>query len=177
MQNNGSLHTLTERIRAKTEQDAQEIERLTRKQFESLSKSLAESSKNALDTTENVIRSSIAELERSITSSFLSLGHIFNRKYLYSILLSAGILALTVLTAWGLIALYRWQIAELRLEIAGIKAEKTVWDKNFPPLQRAFSGLELYQAEGKHYLLLPEGRTVRMAGTVDKREALEIVRK
>lgn len=84
---------------------------------------------------------------------------------------------MTVFTCWGLITLYRYQIMDLRQEIANIKAEKMAWDRDFPPIQRSFSGLELYQAEGKNYLLLPEGRTARMAGTVDKREALEIVRK
>ena len=124
MQNTGNLTTLAERIRAKTEKDTQEIENLTRQQFESLSRSLSESSKNALSTTENVIRNSIAELERNITSRFLSLGHIFNRKYLYSILLSAAILAATMLTCWGLIALSRYQITDLRREMADLSARK-----------------------------------------------------
>ena len=177
MRNNGNLHTLAERIRAKTERDAQEIESLTRQQFESLSRSLSESSKNALNTTESVIRNSIAELEKNITSRFLSLGNIFNQKYLYSILLSGGILMLTCLTAWGLITLYRYQIADLQQEIAELKTEKTAWNRDFPPIQRAFTGLELYQADGKHYLLLPESRTFRMAGMTGKREAWEIVRK
>jgi aspartokinase len=177
MPSNGHLNALAERIRAKTEQDAQEIENLTRQQFESLSRSLAASSKNALSTTENAIHSSIAELEKNVTSRCRSLGEMFNRKYLYAILLSAGILALTFFTAWGLITLYRYQIEDLRQEIAGLKDEKAAWDRDFPPIHRAFSGLELYQSEGKKYLLLPEGRTSRMAGTVDKREAWEIVRK
>ncbi|MDR2488999.1 MAG: hypothetical protein LBD42_05875 [Desulfovibrio sp.] len=177
MPNTGHLLTLAERLKAKTEKDAQEIESLTRKQFESLSASLSASSKAALHTTESVIHSSIAELEKNITSRFQSMGQTFNRKYLYSIFLSGGILMMTVFTCWGLITLYRYQIMDLRQEIANIKAEKMAWDRDFPPIQRSFSGLELYQAEGKNYLLLPEGRTARMAGTVDKREALEIVRK
>ena len=177
MQNTGNLTTLAERIRAKTEQDAQEIESLTRQQFESLSRSLSASSKNALNTTENAIRNSIAELEKNITSNFQNLGSIFSRQYLYSILLSGGILIATILLCGGLITMYHHRITDLRQEIADLKTEKAVWDRDFPPIQRAFSGLELYQADGKQYLLLPEGRIFRMAGTVGKREALELVRK
>ena len=177
MQNTGNLTSLAERIRAKNEQDAQEIEALTRQQFESLSRSLAASSKTALSTTENAIRISIAELEKNITSRCQSLGAMFNRKYLCAILLSAGILALTVLTSWGLITLYRYQITDLQREIAALKVQKEIWDRDFPPIQKAFSGLELYRAEGKNYLLLPQGRTIRMAGTVEKQEAWEIVRR
>ena len=177
MQSNGNLTSLAERIRAKTEQDAQEIESLTRKQFESLSKSLSASSKAALSTTESAIHSNIAELEKNLTSRFQSLEQTFNRKYLYSILLSAGILMTTVCTCWGLITLYRYQITDLRQEIASLKEMKAAWDRDFPPIQRAFSGLELYQASGKNYLLLPTGRTFREAGTVGKRDAWEMVRK
>ena len=125
MQNTGNLTTLAERIRAKTEKDAQEIESLTRQQFESLSRSLSESSKNALSTTENAIRSSIAELEKNITSRFLSLGEIFNRKYLLSIVMSGGILLATICTCWGLIALSRHQITDLRREVAELSTRKT----------------------------------------------------
>jgi hypothetical protein len=178
MENNGtSLQSLAERIRAKTEQDAQEIESLTRQQFENLSRNLSASSKNALNTAEIAIRNSIAELEKNITSNFQSLGSIFSRKYLYSILLSGGIVLATILLCGGMIAVSRQQITGLQQAIAGLKAQKEIWDRDFPLIQRAFSGLELYQSQGKSYLLLPVGRTSRLAGTVEKREAVEIVRK
>jgi len=177
MQPNGNLTTLAERLRARTEQDAQEMENLTRQQFESLSRSLAASSKTALSTTESTILKNITDMEQNINSRCQSLGTMFGRKYMYAILLSAGILALTVLSAWGLITLYRYQIMDLQREIAALKMQKEIWDRDFPPIQKAFSGLELYRAEGKNYLLLPQGRTIRMAGTVDKQEAWEIVRR
>ena len=125
MQSNGtSLQSLTDRIRAKTEQDTQEIENLTRQQFESLSRNLAESSKKALNTTESVIRSSIAELEKDITSRFESLGNIFSRKYRYFIFLSIGILVLTLSICWGLITLSSRQVEDLRREVAELSVRK-----------------------------------------------------
>ena len=110
-------------------------------------------------------------MEKNITSRFLNLGNIFGRKYLYSILLSAGILAVTCLTTWGLMTLYRYQITDLRLEIAELKAEKAAWDRDFPMLQRTFSGIKLHQQDGKNYLILPEGKTARNGGVLDKQEA------
>ena len=177
MQSNGNLTSLAERIRAKTEQDAQEIESLTRKQFESLSRNLSASSKTALSTTESVIHSNIAELEKNLTSRFQSLGQAFNRKYLYSILLSAGILLTTVCTCWGLITLYRYQIEDLRQEIAELKAGKAAWDRNFPLIQRVFSGIRLHQEGNKNYLILPEKMTAIGGAMLEKQEAWEIVRK
>ena len=177
MKNTGNLHTLAERIRAKTEQDAQEIESLTRQQFESLSRSLAELSKSALNTTESVIHSNMANLENEIAFRCRIMSRIFGKTCLQVALLMFCVLLTLSLFSWGTMSLQRREAQGLRREISELKAEKEAWDRDFPPLQRAFSGLELYQAEGKPYLLLPEGQAFRLAGTVDQREAWEIVRK
>jgi intein/homing endonuclease len=76
------LNSLTERIKAKTEQDTQEIETLTRQQFENLSRSLSESSKNALSTTESIILKNISALEQTIISRCQVLSWAFSKKCL-----------------------------------------------------------------------------------------------
>ena len=124
MQNTGNLNSLAERMKDRTERERQELEALTRQQFSALSQSLSESSKNALCTTEAAILSGIAEMEKNITSRCQSLGEMFNRKYLLSIVLSAGILAATMFTCWSLITLYRHQIADLRQEVTKLSARK-----------------------------------------------------
>ena len=124
MQNTGNLNSLTEKMKARTERERQELEALTRKQFDALSQSLSESSKNALSTTEAAILSGVADMEKNITFRCRSLGEMFNRKYLLSIALSAGILAATMFTCWGLITLYRHQIADLRQEVTKLSARK-----------------------------------------------------
>ncbi len=178
MESNGtSLNSLAERIKAKTEQERQEMETLTRQQFSALSESLRQSSKTALSTTEAAILSGITDMEKNITSRCQSLGKMFNKKYLYSILLSAGILSLTVLTCWGLITLYQYRIKDLRREMAGLTQERDALEAKNTALWNTFKGLEPYQAEGKHYLLTPKGLIIRSAGTVGQREAWEIVRK
>ena len=72
MESNGtsqnSLNSLAERIKAKTEQERQEVETLTRQQFSALSANLQQSSKNALSITEAAILKEIVEMEKSITS-------------------------------------------------------------------------------------------------------------
>lgn len=178
MQNSGNLNSLTERMKAKAEQEQKELEALARQQFDALSKSLSESSKNALSTTEAAILSGITDMEKSITSRCQSLGEMFNRKYLLSIVLSAGILFMTVLTCWGLITLYQHRIADTHRELAALTREKEALQTQNARIWATFKGLEPHHAEGKDYLLLPAGRKFQFAGIMpDKREAWEIVRK
>ena len=173
-----SLNSLAERIKAKTEQERQEVETLTRQQFSALSANLQQSSKNALSTTEAAILKEIMNMEKNITSRCRSLGEMFNRKYWLSIVLSAGILLLTVLTSWGLITLYQHRITDTRRELAELTQERNTLQAQCARIWASFKGLEPHHAEGKDYLLLPAGRKFQFAGLMpDKREAWEIVRK
>ncbi len=177
MQNTGNLNSLTEKLKARTEQERREMESLTRQQFDALSKSLSESSKNALSTTEAAILSGITDMETNITSRCRNLGRMFDQKYMASILLSAGILLLTTLACWGLMTLYQHRITDLRQEIAALQNGKEILESNTAEIRAIFKGLTPYQAEGKDYLLTPEGWKIIHAGTVGKRDAWIIVRK
>ena len=178
MQNTGNLNSLAEKLKAKAELERQQIEALTRQQFDTLSQSLHESSKTALSTTEAAILNGITEMEENITSRCQSLGHMFNRKYLLSIALSAGILFMTVLTCWGMVTLYQHRITDTRRELAELTREKEALQAQNARVWGTFKDMEPHHAEGKDYLLLPAGRKFQFAGLMpDKREAWEIVRK
>ena len=93
MQNIGtSVSSLAERVRAKAEQERQEIESLTRQQFSALSESLRQSSQNALSTTEAAILAQLGNLESSISSRSRTLHRAFGWACLRSLLLSLSIL-------------------------------------------------------------------------------------
>jgi ATP-dependent exoDNAse (exonuclease V) alpha subunit len=177
MQNTGNLNSLTEKLKARTEQERREVESLTRQQFNALSKSLSESSKNALNTTEAAILSGIADMEKNITSRCQSLGKMFDGKYLASILLSAGILLLATLACWGLMRLYQHRITDLRQEITALQNRKEILESNTAEIRAIFKGLEPYREKDKDYLLTPEGWKIIHAGTVGKRDAWSMVRK
>lgn len=142
-----------------------------------LERELAAVVEKRAQTTEAAILKEIMNMEKNITSRCQSLGSMFSKKYLYSILLSAGILSLTVLTCWGLITLYQYRITDLRREMVGLTGERDALEAKNTALWNTFKGLEPYQVEGKHYLLTPKGLIIRSAGTVGQREAWEVVRK
>ena len=127
--------------------------------------------------TEAAILSGITDMETNITSRCRSLGKMFDRKYLASILLSAVILLLTTLACWGLMTLYQYRITDLRQEIAAFQNRKETLESNNAKIRAIFKGLTPYQVEDKDYLLTPQGWTIIHAGTVGKQDAWSIVRK
>jgi hypothetical protein len=178
MENSGtSLSSLAERLKAKTEQETREIESLTRQQFENLNRSLTESSKNALSTTGDAILSSLSNLEGEITSSCWIMSRTFGKTCLQAGLTMFGLILALGLMGWVMLSLFRGEAQDLRQEIAMLKTGKEAWERDFPPIQRAFPGLALHQQNGKNYLILPEGMKIVSTGTLGSREALEIGRK
>ena len=78
----------------------------------------------------------------------------------------------------GLLALAEKKITTLHREITALSERKDSMEAQSAPLWATFKGLEPYQADGKDYLLTPEGWTIIHGGTLgEKREAWRIVRK
>lgn len=178
MQNIGtSASSLAERVRAKAEQERQEMESLTRQQFSSLSESLRQSSQNALSTTEAAILAQLGNLENSISSRSRTLHRAFGWTCLRSLLLSLSILTGAGIGGWGMMTLIGRQISNLRVEIATLTEQKESLEAQSAQIWASFKGLEPLRSEGKDYLLTPEGWTIINSGMAGKRDAWRIVRK
>lgn len=177
MQNTGNLNSLVEKLKAKTEQERREMEALTRQQFDALSKSLSESSKNALNTTEAAILAQLSSLERNMTSRCRLLSAAFGWKCLQALVLTLCILTGAGLGGWGLLNLAGNRAMTLQRELTALSERKVALEAQSAQIWTTFKGLEPYQSEGKSYLLTPEGWTITHGGTLGKREAWIIVRK
>lgn len=177
MQNTGNLTSLAERMKAKAEREQQELEALTRQQFNDLSKSLSESSKTALDTTEGVILSQLAGLEQNVTSRCRMMNAAFGWKCLQVLGLTVCILMGAGLSGWGMLTLAGNKVTALRQEISILSERKEALEVQSDRIWATFKGLEPYKAEGKDYLLTPEGWTIIHSGMAGKQEAWRIVRK
>lgn len=177
MQNTGNLNSLTEKLKAKAEQERQEMESLTRKQFDALSRSLHESSTTALSTTEAAILRQFSSLEQNVTSRCRILSAAFGWKCLQALVITLCILTGAIFSGWGLLTLAEKKITTLHREIATLSERKESLEVQSARIWASFKGLEPYQSEGKDYLLTPEGWTITHGGTLGKREAWIIVRK
>ena len=177
MQNTGNLNSLTEKLKAKAEQERQEMEALTRQQFAALSQNLHESSKTALSTTEAAILRQFASLEQSVTSRCRILSAAFGWKCLQTLVITLCILMGATFSGWGLLALAEKKITTLHREISALSERKDSLEAQSVRIWAMFKGLEPYHSEGKDYLLTPEGWTITHGGTLGKREAWRIVRK
>ena len=116
-----SASSLAERVRAKAEQERQEMESLTRQQFSALSESLRQSSQSALSTTEAAILAQLGNLESSISFRSRTLHRAFGWTCLRGLLLSLSILTGAGLGSWGLLTLAGKQASNLRVEIVMLK--------------------------------------------------------
>lgn len=178
MQNIGtSASSLAERVKAKAEQERQEMESLTRQQFSALSENLRQSSQNALSTTEAAILAQLGNLESSISSRSRTLHRAFGWTCLRGLLLSLSILMGASLGGWGLLTLAGKQVSKLRSEVTTLMERKEALEAQSTQIWATFKGIEPYQADGKDYLLTPEGWTITHGGMLNKRDAWRIVRK
>jgi hypothetical protein len=174
MQSNGSLHTLTERIRAKTERDAQEIENLTRQQFADLSRSLAASSKNALSTTESAILNSMSSIEKEITSRCRIISVAFGKMCLQVFLLLFCALLAISLCGWGVLLLFRGEAQDLRQEIVALKTGKAALEQTVAILENKTWGITLYQDQTGRFIIPRPPLTLRDNWKVGKNPAWKV---
>ena len=177
MQSTGNLNTLTEKLKAKTERERQELETLTRQQFAALSQNLHESSKAALSTTEAAILRQLSSLEQSVTSRCRILSAAFGWKCLQALAITLCILMGAIFSGWGLLTLAEKKVATLHREISALSERKDSLEAQSARIWATFKGLEPYHSEGKDYLLTPEGWKITHAGTTGKQDAWRIVRK
>jgi hypothetical protein len=126
---NTHLNSLTERIKAKIEQDTLEIETMSRQQFENLSRSLSESSKNALSTTESIILKDILDLGTDYQLPLPNLELGLRQEMPASLPADHLHYYGSGVTGWGLIALTRSEVTNLRQEIAELTAHKAALEK------------------------------------------------
>ena len=174
MQNNGNLNSLAERMKARVEQEQQELEAMTRQQFSGLQQSLSELSKNALSTTEAAIQRQLTSLEQSVTTRCRALRWMFARKWLQILLVSMSILMGAGMGGCGLLKIAEHKATRLSRQIASLTEYKDALARNTAELEAKYKGVTLYRAAGKDYLLLPEGCKGQIAGTVGNQTAISL---
>lgn len=175
MPNTGnSLASLAERMRAKTEQDRQELEALTRQQFNALSESLRQSSTAALRTTEAAIQEKLGTLEESIASRCQTLSWTFGRKWLQALLLSMALLAGTALGGWGVVTLLTHRLTALQDEIQSLNANKAELESTTGQLEKRTWGLKLLENQDGRFIILPPKTSAHTGWTVGKQQAVKL---
>ena len=174
MQNNGNLNSLAERMKAKAEQEQQELEALTRQQFSALQQSLSELSKNALSTTEAAIQRQLTSLEQSVSTRCRTLSWMFARKWLQILLLTASILMGATLGGWGLFTLAGNKAAALQREIAALGSQKAAMEKTVAQLQAQTWGIALVESPEGRFIVLPGKSTLKPGWTIAKNPAWKV---
>lgn len=175
MPNTGnSLASLAERMRTKTEQDRQELEALTRQQFNALSESLRQSSTAALRTTEAAIQEKLGTLEENIASRCQTLSWAFGRKWLQALFLSMAMFAGTALGGWGVVTLLTHKVMALQDEIQSLETSKTELESTTEQLEKRTWGLKLLENQEGRFIILPPKTSAQTGWTVGKQQAVKV---
>jgi len=175
MPNTGnSLASLAERMRAKAEQDRQELEALTQQQFTALSESLRQSSTVALTTTEAAIQEKLGMLEASIASRCQTLSRAFGQRWLQALLLSMSLLLGTTLGGWGVMALLSRKVMALQDELQSLQANKAELESIAGQLEKRTWGLKLLENQDGRFILLPSKTSAQTGWTVGKQQAVKL---
>ena len=175
MPNTGnSLASLSERMRAKTEQDRQELEALTQQQFNALSESLRQSSTAALRTTEAAIQEKLGTLEENITSRCQTLSWAFGRKWLQALLLSLALLVGTALGSWGVLTLLSHRVMALQDEIQNLEVSKAELESTAEQLEKRTWGLRLLENQEGRFIILPPKTSAKTGWMVGKQQAVKL---
>lgn len=174
MQNNGNLNSLAERMKAKVQQEQQELEALIRQQFNALQQSLSELSKNALNTTEAAIQRQLASLEQSVTTRCRALSWMFAWKWLQILLITLSILAGASLGGWGLLTLAGNRVTALQREVAMLNSKKSTLEKTVAQLEAQTWGLTLVEGPEGRFIVLPGKSTLKPGWTIGKNPAWKV---
>jgi len=175
MPNTGnSLVSLAERIRTKTEQDRQELEALTRQQFNALSESLRQSSTAVLRTTEVAIQDKFGKLEESIASRCQTLSWTFGRKWLQALLLSLALLMGAALGGWGVVTLLTHKVMALQDKVQSLEASKAELESIAGQLEKRTWGLRLLENQDGRFIILPPKTSAKTGWTVGKQQAVKV---
>ncbi len=161
-------------MRFKAEQDRQQLEALTQRQFDALSESLRRSSTAALSTTEAAIQDALGRLEANIDSRCQTLSRTFGRKWLQALLLGLALLMGTVLGGWGLLAMLQSKATALQNEIQDLRADKTALEATAAQLSERTWGLKLLENQEGRFIILPPKTTPKTGWTVGKQQAVKL---
>ncbi len=172
---NPNLSTLTERLRAKAEQERQEIETMTRQQFNALQESLSASLQNALSITEAATKERLSNLQRNIDEQCRILNWMFGKKCLQGFFLTLAIFSGAALAGWGVMRWASGKFMELQAEIANMTAYKTALEKTLMEMKGKTWGLEFTETKDGRFIVLPPKTTISTTNyTSGNRKALKL---
>ena len=169
--------SLADRLRRKSEENLQVLEKMLQKNYNNLNEQSKVSLQNALNTTESVINESLHQLQNSVTSRCQMLSLLFGKQCLRILLLTLLMFCTVVMGNWGLLSLFGSRAATLYEQIEQLQREHDTLTAQVTILRRDYQGLEPFlDTDGKRYLLVPAGRTLDYRGTVGDKQAWMVVR-
>ncbi len=157
MEQTGSLKTLVERMKEKTEQERIETEKIFKEQLQTLKDSLQTSSQNALHIMSDAMGQEITSVAERLSQQYRVLSLAFGRKWIGLAILGAALCLGMAIGGWALTEAWAWRLTGYQADLELLKQACQVQQQTLSNLKSQTWGLELMEDSDGRFILLPPG--------------------
>jgi hypothetical protein len=170
----GKLSSLTDRLKAKTEEERQITEKMIEDCFENLSVNLTASAKNALDTIETAIRHEVWDVKRNVMTHIKLLNSGLMEHWLAAALLGLALMLGLFIGGLGMTKLAQHYLSSLRVELSDLKHQMATEKTTLRQIHSQTWGLELVEVKEGRFIILPPNMTPKPGWTYAQRPAIKL---
>ena len=98
---NGMQETLTERLKKKTEEELQQVEKIFEENLQNLSRQLQKSSTKELATIENAIKTETETANSNLNRHYKVLSRAYGKEWIRSALITLSMMTGILIASWG----------------------------------------------------------------------------
>lgn len=170
----GSLKNLAENLRAKTQQDRQQIENIVSEELTTLRRSLNDATRNALSTIKSDMEREIRNARETLKDQTKLLSLSFAQRWLTASLMALAILLGLAVGGLGLTKLAERKALSLRQEISQLQQQQAQLEATVKQLHAKTWGLDLVEQPDGRFIVLPPKATPKTGWTVSGRQAVKV---
>ena len=174
MQPTGSLKNMTETLRAKTEQDRQQMENIVSEELTTLRRNLNDATRNALSTIKNDTEREIRNARETLKDQTKVLSLSFAQRWLTASMMALAILFGLATGGLGLAKLAERKARSLHQEITQLQQQQARLEATVKQLQARTWGLDLSEQPDGRFIVLPPKATPKTGWTINGRQAVKV---
>ena len=171
----GNLANLAERMKEKTEQNRQQIEKIVEGELTKLQQHLSNATKNALSIIKKDMEREIQNARETFNCQTKMLNLNFAQRWLTTAVMALAVTIGMVLGSWSLVKLMERKALNLYQEISQLRQQRIQLETTAQQLQAKTWDLDLLETPDGRYIILPPKATAKTGYTHNKnRQAIKV---
>ncbi len=172
---NGAQETLTERLKKKTEEELQQVEKIFEENLQSLSRQLQESSTKELTTIENAIKTKAMTASSNLNRHYKVLSRAYGKEWIRTALITIAMIIGTAIAAWGTLQGLGYWIRVKMDELDEIQIRIQEQRQTLYHLEKDTFGIYLKVSEKGKFIILPNNVRIETNWTSGDRDSIRVV--